>query len=124
MTFLRFSSLIRYLPCTNSVYCEYDQICKHANIQSVLGYSDKPFISAVKTMIDRSLNIMMSTHVTCHTCLTLQNLFDLCFKENLPSVTFPRIHASPISTHSVFLLFSPLYFSYRTSFVITDTFLT
>jgi len=52
------------LPCT-SVYCEYDQICKHANIQSVLGYSDKPFISAVKTIIDRSLYMMFTpSHAT------------------------------------------------------------
>merc|ERR1712055_801002 len=26
--------------------------------------------------------------------------------ENLPSVTFPRIHTSPILTHSVFVVFS------------------
>ena len=60
LLFLRFSTLIRYLPCTSSVCCEYDQICKHANIQSVLGYSDKPFKSAVKTKIDRSLYMMFT----------------------------------------------------------------
>jgi len=60
LNFLRFSTIIKYLPCTSFVYCEYDQICKHANIQSVLGYSDKPFISAVKTIIDRSLYMMFT----------------------------------------------------------------
>jgi hypothetical protein len=63
----RFPTLIRYLPCTNSVYCEYDQISKHANIQSVLGYSDKPFTSAVKTIIDRSLYMMFTlSHAIQH----------------------------------------------------------